>query len=52
MMKLLHRALAHLFDVVKKINTVRLKGQGFSQILQDVFLTVVDLLNINPCLAE
>ena len=46
MMKLLHRALAHLFDVCKKINTVGLKGQGFSQTLQDVFLAVFDLLNI------
>ena len=31
---------------VKKINTVGLKGLGFSQTLQDVFLAVVDLLNI------
>ena len=46
MMKLLHRALAHLFDVCKQFNTVGLKGQGFSQTLQDVFLAVVDLLNI------
>ena len=46
MMKLLHRAIAHLFDVCKKFNTVRLKGQIFSQTLQDVFLAVVDLLNI------
>ena len=46
MIKLLHRALAHLFDVCKKINAVGLKGQGFSQTLQDVFLAVVDLLNI------
>ena len=49
MMKLLYRALAHIFDVCKKFNTVGLKGQGFSQILQDVFhvfLAVVDLLNI------
>ena len=46
MIKLLHRAFAHLFDVCKKINTVGLKGQGFSQTLQDVFLAVVDLLNI------
>ena len=35
--KLLHRALAHLFDVCKKFSTVELKGQGFSQTLQDVF---------------
>ena len=28
-MKLLYRALAHLFEVCKKINTVGLKGQGF-----------------------
>ena len=33
MIKLLHRALAHLFDVCNKINTVGLKGQGFSQTL-------------------
>ena len=46
MMKLLYRALAHLFDVCKKFNTVGLKGQGFSQTLKDVFLAVVDLLNI------
>ena len=46
MIKLLHRALAHLFDVCKKFNTVGVKGQGFSQILQDVFLAIVDLLNI------
>ena len=46
MMELLHRALAHLFDVCKKFNTVRLKGQGFSQTLHNVFLAVVDLLNI------
>ena len=46
MMKLLYRALAHLFDVCKKFSTVRLKGQSFSQTLQDVFLAVVDLLNI------
>ena len=46
MIKLLHRALAHLFDMCKKFNTVRLKGQGFNQTLQDVFLAVVDLLNI------
>ena len=38
--------LAHLFQVCKKFNTVGLKGQGFSQTLQDVFLVVVDLLNI------
>ena len=42
MMKLLYRAL----DVCKKINTVGLKGQGFSQTLQDVFLAVVDVFNI------
>ena len=46
MMKLLRRALAHLFDVCKKFKTVGLKGQGFSQTLHDVFLAVVDLLNI------
>ena len=46
MIKLLQRALAHLFDVCKKFNNVGLKGQGFSQTLQDVFLAVVDLLNI------
>ena len=45
MMKLLHRALA-FGEVCKKFNTVGLKGQGFSQTLQDVFLAVVDLLNI------
>ena len=33
----------------QKINTVGLKGQGFSQILQDVFLAVVDLLHIKIC---
>ena len=37
MMKLFYRALAHLFDMRKKFNTVGLKGQGFSQTLQDVF---------------
>ena len=41
-----YRALAHLFDVCKKFNIVGLKGQGFNQTLQDVFLAVVDLLNI------
>ena len=46
MMKLLHRALAHLFNVRKKFNTVGLKVQGFRQTLQDVFLVAVDLLNI------
>ena len=46
MKKLLRRALADLFDVCKKFNTVGLKRQGFSQTLQDVFLAVVDLLNI------
>ena len=46
MMKLLYRALAHLFELCKKFNTVGLKGQGFSQTLQMFFLTVVDLLNI------
>ena len=46
MMKMFYRALVHLFDVCKKFNTVGLKGQGFSQTLQDVFLAVVDLLNI------
>ena len=45
-MKLLHKALDHLFDMCKKFNTVGLKGHGFSQTLQDVFLAVVDLLNI------
>ena len=45
-MKLSYRALAHLFDMCKKFSTVGLKGQGFSQTLQDVFLAVVDLLNI------
>ena len=34
---------AHLFDVCKKFNTVGLKGQGFSQTLQDIFLAVVDI---------
>ena len=37
MMKLLHRALAHLFDMCKEINTVRLKGQGFSQTVMTRF---------------
>ena len=46
MINLLYRALAHLFDVCKKFNTVGLKGQGFSQTLQDAFLAFVDLLNI------
>ena len=46
MMKLLYRALAHLFDVCKKFSTIGIKGLGFSQTLQDVFLAVVDLLNI------
>ena len=40
------KALAHLFDVCKKFSTVGLKVQGFSQTLQDVFLAIVDLLNI------
>ena len=44
MMKLFHRALAYLFDVCNKLNTVGLKGQCFSQI--EVFPAVVDLLNI------
>ena len=42
MIKLLRRALAHLFDVRKEFNTVGLKGQGFSQTSQDVFLAVID----------
>ena len=46
MMRLLHKALAHLFDVRKKFNTVGLKVQGFRQTLQDVFLAAVDLLKI------
>ena len=46
MIKLLHRALAHLFDVCKKINTVGLKGQGFSQTLQDVFSLLLICLTL------
>ena len=46
MIKLLHRALAHLFDVCKKFNTVGLKGQGFSQILQDVFTLLLICLTL------
>ena len=36
-----YRALAYLFDVCKKISTVVLKGQGFSQTLQDVFFSLL-----------
>ena len=47
MIKLLHRALAHLFDVCEKFNTVALKGQGFSQTLQDVFSLLLICLTLN-----
>ena len=46
MIKLLHRALAHLFDVSKKFNTVGLKGLGFSQILQYVFSLLLICLTL------
>ena len=46
MIKLLHRALAHLFDVCEKFNTVALKGQGFSQTLQDVFSLLLICLTL------
>ena len=44
--KLLHRALAHLFDLCEKFNTVPLKGQGFSQTLQDVFSLLLICLTL------
>ena len=46
MIKLLHRALAHLFDACEKFNTVALKGQGFSQTLQDVFSLLLICLTL------
>ena len=46
MIKLLHRALDHLFDVCEKFNTVALKGQGFSQTLQDVFSLLLICLTL------
>ena len=46
MITLLHRALAQLFDVGKKFNTVGLKGQGFSQTLQDVFSLLLICLTL------
>ena len=46
MIKLLHRALAHLSDVCKKFNTVGLKGQGFSQTLQDVISLLLICLTL------
>ena len=46
MIKLLHRALAHLFDMCKKIQCCRIKGQGFSQTLQDVFSLLLICLTL------
>ena len=43
-MKLLYRALAHLFEVCKKINTVGLKGQGFKSNI--IMLLICFTLNI------
>ena len=36
----------HLFDVCTKFNTVGLKGEGFSQTLQDVFLLLLICLTL------
>ena len=45
--KLLYRALAHIcLTCVKKFNTVGLKGQGFSQTLQDVFSLLLICLTL------
>ena len=49
MLKILHRANAHLIDLYKKkFNNCRIKGTGiydlFGQALQEVFLAAVDLL--------